>query len=298
MIANLMRQLLTEPLLLEPRTGAMLARILVRKMTGERFLGTELHAELGIAMPGRRGASAQPRIAVIPIVGIIAQRVSSLGPSTEEIGAAFAAALASEVVDAILLDVDSPGGTVNGVPELAERIRAARGVKPTLAIANGLAASAAYWIASAADEVWVTPSGETGSIGVYTIHEDWTKNLEQDGITITTISAGRFKMEGAPWLALSEDAKQVLVERVDEVYGWFIKAVAAGRRDTQTNVRAGYGEGRVLGAEQSVQAHLADRVGTFEEAVARLATKVSSRSGARAETLQRKLALDTARVAP
>jgi signal peptide peptidase SppA len=230
---------------------------------------------------------------VIPIQGIIAEHPQSLGISTEEIGAQFDAAMASRSINAILFDVDSPGGTVNGVSDLAAKIFAARGTKPTLAISRSLMASAAYWLASAADEVMVTRDGETGSIGVYTVHEDWTQALEQEGVTITPISAGKYKLEGAPWAPLGEEAQAVLQARVDEVYGWFVKAVSAHRHDTQANVRSGYGEGRVLGAEQSVKAGLADRIGTFEDAIARLSARVERRGGASAHYRERELALDS-----
>lgn len=290
-IPRLLRAL-SEPLLIEPAFARRLVGVFQRKLLGEAFNGMALHAELGIEAAASRKASTQPpQIAVIPVYGVIAQHPQSMGASTEDIGAQFDAAMASRSVNAILFDVDSPGGTVTGIPELAAKIANARGQKPMLALANSLAASAAYWIASACDEIMVTPSGEAGSIGVYTVHEDWSKALEQEGVSMTPVSAGKYKLEGAPWQPLGEEAQAVLQARVDEVYGWFVKDVANNRGDTQTAVRSGYGEGRVLGAAQAVKAKLADRVGTFEDAVARLATKVN-RSGMGAERRARELALD------
>ncbi|KKL87167.1 hypothetical protein LCGC14_1937400, partial [marine sediment metagenome] len=157
---------------LEPQTLAIGADILRRKLSGVAFSGKDLHTELGIATPRERQQSREANIAVIPILGIIEQRAHSLGSSVESIEAAFDSALASKQFDGILLDIDSPGGSVPGVPELAEKIRDARDTKPVLAIANSLAASAAYWIASAAKEMWVQKSGETGSIGVWAMHID------------------------------------------------------------------------------------------------------------------------------
>jgi signal peptide peptidase SppA len=292
-IPRLLRAL-GEPLLIEPRLGRALVQVFQRKLAGETFDGAALHAELGIETAAQRTRTAAPEaaIAVIPIYGIIAEHPQSLGASTDEIGAQLEAALASRSISAILFDVDSPGGTVTGVPELAAKIAAARGTKPMLALSRSLCASAAYWLASAADEIMVTPSGEVGSIGVYTAHEDWSKNLEAEGVVITPVSAGKYKLEGAPWAPLSEEAHAVLQARVDEVYGWFVKAVAAHRGDTQTNVRNGYGEGRVLGAEQSVKAKLADRIGNFEDAIARLSTRVKRAGGPSAAHRSRELALD------
>ena len=292
-IVQLVRAL-SGPVLLEQDTLVRLAQIFRRKLAGASFTGAELHAELGIAARGRTAARAAATIAVVPIQGLIAQHPQSLGASVDEIDQELTAALTNPRIDAILLDVDSPGGTVGGVPELGAKILAGRAEKPIVALANGLMASAAYWLGSAADEVVVTPSGEVGSIGVYMLHEDWSRNLDQDGIAVTAISAGKYKTEGAPWEPLSAEAEAFMRARVDEVYGWFIKAVATGRRDSQANVRAGYGEGRVLGAAQAVKAKLADRVATFEETVARLVARVdraATRGGQSAAILRKRLDL-------
>lgn len=297
-------QHLSGPLALDPRVGRALAHVLAGKLLGgARVSGADLHAALGVPVPEERAAvqvearreAHEARIAVIPIVGVISQRAASLGASTEQIGAMLDAAMASDRVDAILFDVDSPGGGVAGVPELAARIREAAQVKPSLALSNSLAASAGYWLAAAAGEMWVTPSGDAGSIGVYTMHEDWSAALEKQGVTVSAISAGTYKTEGAPWEPLSDEARAHLQERVDEVYGWFTRDVAAFRGDSRANVRSGYGEGRVLGATQAKAANLVDRVGTFSEAVARLGQRARrSARRARADLLRRRLALDTA----
>ncbi len=288
-------QAMNEPLLIRPSVGKGLVHLLARKLfAGAQLDGATLHAELGIPMPEERKPAAEPaRIAVIPVYGVVAQHAMSMGASTADIGAQFDRAMARADVDAILLDVDSPGGTVSGVPELAAKIYAGRGTKPIVAIANSLAASAAYWIAAAADQVWVTPSGETGSIGVYTTHEDWSEAMEKMGVKVTSISRGKYKLEGAPWEPLTDEAKAAIEERVDEVYGWFTKDVATFRGATPAQVRSGYGEARVLGAKQSVAANLADKVGTFEDVVAMLAKKVARKPrGSRAVVEREKLALD------
>jgi signal peptide peptidase SppA len=292
-IVQLVRAL-SQPVLLEHDTLVKLAQIFQRKLGGEAFDGAELHAELGAATPAQRGKAATPTtVAVIPIYGMIAQHPQSLGTSTDQIGAKLAAALSNPQVDAILLDIDSPGGTVDGIPELGMKIAAARGIKPITAFANSFIASAAYWLASQADEVVVTPSGQVGSIGVYMLHEDWSQKLASEGIKVRAISAGKYKLEGAKWEPLDPEFEAFIQQRVDEVYGWFVKAVAAGRRDTQTNVRNGYGEGRMLGATQSVKANLADRVGGFDDALAGLAKRVTLRTGPRADILRRRLELDS-----
>src|SRR5207247_2106519 len=165
-IVQLVRAL-SGPVLLEEGTLLKLAQVFRRKLAGEEFHGAALHAELGIPAPRARSAGdRQTTIAVIPIQGLIAQHPQSLGTSTDEIGA---------------------------------KIAAARAVKPITALANGLMASAAYWLGSQADEVVVTPSGEVGSIGVYQLHEDWSQNLAQEGIKVRALYAGKYKLEGASW---------------------------------------------------------------------------------------------------
>lgn len=284
---------MSEVLAAEESATRSLARLIAQDAAGAL---ASLHADLEAANTNARRPVARQstQICVIPIRGAISHHDASGGTSTDEIAAQLTMAVGSPQIDAILLDVDSPGGTIDGVPELADRIYAARETKPIVAIANGLMASAAYWIASAAGEVVVTPSGQVGSIGVLQLHEDWSKALDQEGVKITVISAGKFKTEGAPWGPLSAEAENFRRQRVEEVYGWFVKAVAVHRRDSQANVRSGYGEGRVLGATQAVNAKLADRVGTFEETIERLARKVdrAARRGSSAAMLGRHLALD------
>lgn len=225
------------------------------------------------AARGRSSARAGGAVAVIPLTGVVTPRGSFLsmlfggGGGLLDFQEQFREAMGNPDVGAILLDVDSPGGLVDLVPETATMIREARGTKPIVAISNTLAASAAYWIGSQADEFVVTPSGSLGSIGVYMAHEDLSGALEQRGINVTYISAGKYKIEGNPTEPLSEEAQAAWQEEVDDLYGMFVDAVAEGRGATAEQVRDGYGEGRVLLANRAVQAGLADRVATYEDVV-------------------------------
>jgi signal peptide peptidase SppA len=166
----------------------------------------------------------------------------------------------------ILLDIDSPGGSVYGVQELAAEIAASR--KPVVAIANSLAASAAYWLGSAASEFHVTPGGEVGSIGVWMAHEDWSKAVADAGVNVTLIAAGQYKVEGNPYEPLSADARKFLQSRVDDYYQTFTRAVAKGRKVGVDAVRGGMGQGRVLGADQAKAEGMVDSIATFDQVVA------------------------------
>src|SRR6266851_316491 len=288
------------PWALLPETLAAMQAVLYRWASGARLSAEEIRAAVGDApeiTAARRAREAQVSagaIAVLPVFGIIGHRASlvedsssGVNTSTELLGRAFHALVADPGVVGIVLDVDSPGGSVYGVGELAEEIFAARGVKPVSAIANSLAASAAYWLASAADEVAITPGGEAGSVGVFAVHQDVSKMLEADGVKTTLVSAGKYKVEGNPYEPLGAEARDYIQTRVDDYYGEFVRAVARNRKDTQTAVREGYGQGRVLGAQAAVKANLVDRVATFDQVIGDMQAKVRARPDARAEVPQR-----------
>lgn len=225
-------------------------------------------------------------VAVMPVLGILTQRggiteTSEPLTSTARLGAQFRQLVADETVGAIVLDVDSPGGSVFGVQELADEIFKARGSKPIVAVANSLAASAAYWIGSSADELVVTPSGMVGSIGVIAAHDDLSAMMERIGVKTTLITAGKFKGEGHPTQPLTEEARAALQDLIDGYYDSFVGAVARNRGVKVAEVRGGFAEGRVVGAKDAVSLGMADRVATLDQVVGGLVS--NKRSGARAE---------------
>jgi signal peptide peptidase SppA len=264
--------------------------VLAFRASGQSFTPDEIQARLGETFRERTdGATTSGAVGILPVRGTIAHRMggmdeSSGGVSCESIAAQFRALLANPQVSAIVFDIDSPGGTVTGVQELADEIFAARGQKRMVAVTNGLNCSAAYWLASQCDEVVSIPSGMTGSIGVYTAHTDMSKALAQAGIDITLISAGTFKLEGNPYEPLSDEAKARLQARVDETYKQFASSVARGRGVSLADVRSGYGEGRAVLAKEAKAAGLIDRIATMDETLTRLLGRSSARGGLRAET--------------
>ena len=157
-----------------------------------------VRAEMRAARLATRRNQGSGSVAVVPIIGSISYRMSVLheasdGTSVQEIQRNFRDAMAESSVSTILLDIDSPGGVVPGIPELADEIFAARSKKRIVAVANTMSASAAYWLMSAATEAVVTPSGEVGSIGVYAMHLDESAALEMKGLKPTFISAGKLR---------------------------------------------------------------------------------------------------------
>lgn len=192
----------------------------------------------------------------------------------------FRAALADPVIDGILIDIDSPGGSTDLVPELAAEVYDARGGKPIVAIANTMAASAAYWIGSQADEFVVTPSGEVGSIGVYAVHQDLSGKQEKEGVKTTLVKAGEFKADTNPYEPLSDEARAAVQERVDEFYGMFLEAVSRGRSVSVSDVKGRFGKGRVVTASSALKEGMVDGIATFDATVARMIRNAQSRSDA------------------
>lgn len=234
-------------------------------------------------------------VAVLPILGVIAQRMdllteSSGGTSTERLSRDFDALIKDDEVGSIVLEIDSPGGAWPGVPELAEQIYRARGTKPIVAVANSYAASAAYWLGVAADELVVTPSGDVGSVGAYAVHLDFSEQNETLGVKKTYISYGQYKTELNQDAPLADEALAEIQRRVNEYGEIFVKSVAQYRGVTPKAVRDGFGEGRTYGAKEAVARGMADRVGTLRETIARLAGKPKGR-GMKASVARRRLEL-------
>jgi signal peptide peptidase SppA len=235
---------------------------------------SEFHAAVGAAGTGRP-ASRSGTVAVIPIIGMVTQRGdimdSARTTSTDGVAATVRAFTADATIDSIVLEIDSPGGEVYGVTEACMAIRDARSVKPVVASVNSLCASAAYWMGSQAEEVIGTPSGEMGSIGVYAAHQDVSKALEAEGVKVTLISAGKYKVEGSPYEPLSDEALANIQSGVNRYYDIFTKDVARGRGVSVDTVRNCFGEGRVVGAKAAVEQGMANSVGTLDDAIRRAA---------------------------
>jgi len=274
-----------------PEKLAVIREILALRANGQRLTPEEIRAELEAAR-AQRGerqiVTGGTAIAVIPVVGTLIPRGNMLmeasgAVSVQQLTARFRAALNDPEVGSIVLDVDSPGGQVGGIEELATEIYQARGQKSIVAVANGLAASAAYWLTSAASELVVTPSGEVGSIGVFAIHEDYSAMLDKVGVKVSLISAGKYKTEGNPFEPLGEEAQAAVQGMVNDYYDMFTRAVARGRGVSQADVIAGFGEGRVVMAEQAVRLGMADRVATIDEVIGGLQKPPQPPRGRRAD---------------
>ncbi len=284
---NVVRALSETPWEILPSTLETIAELVAFRAHGNDLTPEEIQARIGSG-PAQRSVVVSGSIGVLPLYGVLFPRASlftqmSGGTSMQQWAADFQALLEDPNVSSILIDVHSPGGSTFLVTETAARIRAARGQKPIVAIANTMCASGAYHLASQADEVVASPSALVGSIGAYVLHEDWSKFYEAVGVDPTHIFAGKFKVEGNDTEPLSDEARSHFQEIVDDVYGKFVADVAKGRGVRVADVRNGFGQGRVLPAALAVEFGLADRVDTLEGTLARLSKGAVTPTKARSE---------------
>lgn len=290
-----------QPWFIDPRKAEQIVAMLeLRAMAGPR---AEPFRKEGAALR-QEVRTTKGTVAVLNLFGAIAPRAEALEDVSQQAALmvpfqnAFREVAADPSLSGIILNIDSPGGRVDLVPETAAMIRKARrDGRPIVAVANTLAASAAYWIASAADELVVTPSGEVGSIGVYVLHRDVSEALAASGIRMQFISEGARKVEGNPFEPLSEEARAALQTNVRYFYDLFVADVAKGRRVAESVVRADpekdgkhFGGGRVYPAKEAVRLGMADRVATLDETIARLIGN-GPRSGARNAAAERRRVL-------
>ena len=204
-------------------------------------------------------------VAVIPVKGTLVQRTGSLRPYSGMTGydglrQAFLSALHDEAVEAIALDIDSPGGEVAGCFDLCDTIFAARGEKPIAAILSENAFSAGYALASCADpgRITVPRTGGTGSIGILCMHVDWSRAMDEAGLKVTFIHHGAKKVDGHPEIELTPSAKADIQRDIDSLGDLFIETVARNRAIPASAVKA-MEAGTFLGSA-GVSAGLADAV--------------------------------------
>ena len=251
---------------------------LILAVLGPRVGLSDLAAPSGYTPPERSPGRANAKVAVVPIHGTLVRRTIGLEAesgltSYAAIASQIDAALASPDVAAILLDVDSPGGESGGVFDLADRIRAAAQVKPVWAVANDMAFSAAYALASAATKVFVSRTGGVGSIGVIAMHVDQSEKDAQDGVRYTAVFAGDRKNDLNPHEPISDEAHAFLKAEVNRVYGLFVETVARHRGIEPSAVRDT--EAGLFFGQAAVAMGLADAIGTFDVALSQLLDSVS-----------------------
>ena len=217
-------------------------------------------------------------VAIIQVLGTLVAAPSGVLPmsgmtSYGQIGDAFMAAVDDTAIDAVLFEIDSPGGEANGVFDLADMILAVRGAKPVWSVANEMALSAAYAIASATDRIVLSRTASVGSVGVVAAHVDRSSADKDAGLKFSFIFAGDRKIDGNPHERLSKRARDDIQEKVDTIFDIFAAGVARGRGLTVEDVAAT--EAAIFMGEDAVTAGFADTVGTVGNVLEALGSRAS-----------------------
>ncbi len=241
--------------------------VLAAKLHSESVDIADIEARIGQKLDNSRDTELDVRdgVAVIPVRGILAKRMNLMiqisgGTSMEILKQDIQSALDDDSIEAIILDVDSPGGTVAGTIELSTWLYAQRGRKPIKAYANELMASAAYWIGSAGVPVSAQATAQIGSIGVITAHYDYSHYDAKMGVKRTFLYAGKYKAIGNDAEPLSQEARDYIQERLDQLYTLFVDGVAQNRGVSAERVLGEMADGKIFLAKQAMEAGLIDNI--------------------------------------
>ena len=265
----LAKRLSNKPLLLDPSEAEFLRAFVesAADLAGDKAWFMTASSDVMGGKPFR----VEDGMAVVPVQGMLLHKVDAHYPGWftgyNYVEALVDAAVADPDVRGIVLDVASHGGEVSGAFEAVGAIRAAAMSKPVYAVVDGYAHSAGYAIASAADKIFMSETASVGSIGVVTMHVDFSQALAEQGVKVTYIYAGKQKVDGNPYEPLTDDVKGRIQARVEKSYEVFVASVAAGRRGMTTEAIRGTEAGTFAGPE-ALELGLVDAVMSPREAFA------------------------------
>ncbi|MBP0639569.1 S49 family peptidase [Cupriavidus sp. AcVe19-6a] len=279
------------PLALSTRHAEILATQAANQLALARHMDV---GDYGLAVPetppertGRPYPLVQG-IAVIAVQGLLVPKLGTLEPwegmtGYDGLRMNLLLALADPAVQAIVFDIDSPGGAVAGCLDLADTIYHARGAKPMRAILSESALAAAYVIASACDRVFVPRSGSTGGIGVLWAHVDYSQALSAAGIAVTLIMSGKRKADGNEYEPLSKKARERIQNDVDDIGHLMVATVARNRGLPRAVVNDM--EGLTYLGQNGVRQGLADACLPPDQAMARLLDAIGQERPGRPQRL-------------
>lgn len=268
---------LNSPWAIQPEKLNEIIEIYSRHLRGDKIDIKSIEAKAGIAFDNTaEGYEIIDGVAVVPVHGVIARRMNlfqqiSGGVSTELLGRDIQHALNNDDVHSIILDIDSPGGTVDGTEDVAEIIYNARDIKKIVTLANGVMASGGMWIGSAASQIFIANhTTAVGSIGVVTTHVDYSVQLEQAGVKVTEIFAGKFKRINSEFSPLTQEGEAVIQDLVDYLYSIFVNTIARNRGVDIASVLDYMADGRLFIGRQAIDAGLVDGVFTMNALIDKL----------------------------
>lgn len=261
----------TQPMALLPDAVTELVGIAQGKITARQSQQAYGVSEAGIPV----SEPAQGMIAVVPLWGPLTPSGDWGGTSLDDFASLMRSLDNNPNVSTIVLNTNTPGGTVSKTPEAAAAVRAVRdhGKTKIIAVVNGMMASAGTWVASGASEIVITPSGEAGSIGVICMYADWSKAYESVGIKVDVlrVPSGKARFSGIE--PLTDEMRQVMQGKLELSYEQFKRAVADNRGIRIDQVEKKFGGGEMMDAQSAVDAGLVDRIGTLDDTLARLMTR-------------------------
>lgn len=280
-MVRVLTALCCEPWLITPQMHRTLTEIVLRHVADP----TAAHAVAGNmeANPAKRAYALQDGIAIIPLEGVIGRKFSTMlyssGVTSVDVFQRLVdTAAADSEVKGIMLMVDSPGGVVSGTPEAAEAVRRANKIKPTLAYADGMMDSAAYWIASQAGAIYATQSADVGSIGTYMALLDYSRQMEMQGVRAEIFKSGKHKAMGFPGTSLSDEQREMLRDHVNKTGAQFKAYVREGRaRDIPDDAM----QGQSFTSVEALEIGLIDAISDASEAMRDLQTLASIAQGGR-----------------
>ena len=223
------------------------------------------------ALAGALSKSSKPGIAWIKVRGVIAQDNNS-GPFSRQSGAGAIAkkirdAAEAKNVKAIVLDINSPGGTVASVQNIYdELLKAKEKGKKIVALFRDVAASGGFYIAMAADKIVAEPGTITGSVGVIMQTSNVEGLFEKIGVKMIPITSGKYKDMGSSFRPMTDAEKAILQDMVNDTYTQFFAAVKAGRPEVNPEVLTEYTDGRVFTGQRAFNLGFVDKLGGEEEA--------------------------------
>lgn len=237
-----------------------------------------------------KNVSIQDGIAIISVTGSLREGSASwmaiygvLG--YDDLRNFIGRAIADAEVTGILLNVSSGGGSVAGVNDASDLIARAATIKPMVTYTGGMMASAAYWLGCQTGYIVANSTAQVGSLGVLMVHIEYSKQMEQEGVTATVIRSGADKALNTPYEPLSDRAKALMQEMADGMKTLFFKAVAPARNTTVADVTDNFGNGRMFLGAQAKSIGMVDQVGTFEDAYKKVQSMVKASAKAKPSVL-------------
>lgn len=269
MMVHILQKLWCEPCLILPSMHKQICEIVYAHMNGSAHDIEGIHGQFDTAPKSQyvQMTGRDRSIAILLVHGVIDQKVAGLGRHSGAIGVErieedIAALIEDESVEGIILDIDSPGGGITGVPELSESIASFTQIKPIISFTDSTMASAAYWIAAGATEIIASKSAYIGSIGAYSAIFDQSRQYEMHGIKTELFKTGKFKAMGIAGIELTDDQREMMQSRVDQVMVWFLEFL-----DKHRDLDKGSTEGQVFFGPEALDNGLIDEVGSISDAV-------------------------------